>query len=131
VKPGVGCEQVARPAKLTPEIEYQICQLVRAGNSVEIAASASGISAPTYYRWMERGIREQSGPYADFREAVDRARAEVEGRLVAGDQASANDWRASAWRLERMRPERWARSSERRARTSPVLDRELERLDER
>lgn len=116
-----------RPSKLTPETQDRICQLIRAGNTVEVASEASGIAPTTYYDWMQKGI---DGPkrFKDFREAVEKARAEAEAILVGRvQQAATTSWRAATWLLERQWPERWAPANERRE-VAGELDRELDRI---
>jgi transposase len=99
---------VAQKSKLTPEVQERTCQLIRAGNTVEVASEASGITPTTFYNWMQRGI-DEGEPYGPFREAVEQARAEAEAILVGRIHraAQAGSWRAATWLLERQWPERW------------------------
>lgn len=110
---------MARPSKLTPEVQERIASLLRAGNTVEIASQAAGISPETYYAWMNRGLTDKPAdkPYREFRSAVETARAESEAVLVTRiAKAAANgSWTAAAWLLERRNPAQWAKASERRA----------------
>lgn len=107
---------MARPSKLSPELREQIAQLIRAGNTVETAAAAAGLSERSFYSWMERGEAESSGDYVDFRDAVEQARAESEAVLVAriAKAASSGSWQAASWLLERRFAERWAKVTERK-----------------
>lgn len=116
-----------RPSKLTPEIQERICQLVRAGNTVEVCAEAAGIAPATYYGWMQQGI-EGDGVHGEFRRAVEQARAEAEAILVGRVQraAQSGSWRAATWLLERQWPEHWAAIGDRQAENE--LDRELDRI---
>jgi hypothetical protein len=94
------------PLKLTPERAQQICDAIRAGVRPEIAAVYNGVSARSYYRWMEHGRAADADPaYAEFVERVEVALAEWEARdvLLIGE-AAKEDWRAGAWRLERRLP---------------------------
>jgi transposase len=101
---------MARPTKLSPELEERIVRAVRAGNHVEPACRSAGIGPSTYYRWLERGEREREGPYAEFRAAVRRAEAEAEVHAVAViRKAMTDDWRAALAYLERRHPGRWRR----------------------
>lgn len=101
-----------RPTKLNPETTSTIVTLIRAGNTVEVAADAAGINRATFFDWMDRGTRTaaRDRPYREFREQVERARAEAETILVAQIQkaARAGSYRAASWLLERRFPERWA-----------------------
>jgi transposase len=72
-----------RPTKLTDEVHDKIVQAVRAGNYLETAAYYAGVHPATVHRWM----KEADEPGAarakrEFREAVTRARAEAEVRVI-------------------------------------------------
>lgn len=109
---------MARPSKLTPEVQTQISQLIRAGNTVEVAAAAAGIGEGTFYEWMARGDKPGAAhdSFREFRAAIEQARAESEAGMVAriAKAASNGSWQAAAWLLERRAPERWAKAAERR-----------------
>lgn len=99
-----------RPTKLTPEVQEQICQAVRAGNYLDIAASLVGINRRTLHDWLRRGARAKSGIYRDFSHAVEKALAQAEARDVLRiDKAGEKNWQAIAWKLERRFPKRWGR----------------------
>lgn len=101
---------MARPTKLTPELRDRICAFLRAGNYVETAAAAAGISKETLYKWLRRGARSKGGPCRDFADAVAVAQAQAEARDVALiARAAESQWQAAAWRLERRLPARWSR----------------------
>jgi transposase len=101
---------MARPTKLTPELQERIVKAVRAGNYAEAAARANGIAPSTYYRWLQRGALNDAGAYRDFSEAVRQAEAEAEVHAVAIlRRAMGEDWRAALAYLERRYPGRWRR----------------------
>jgi len=101
---------VARPTKLNPAVSERIVQALRAGNYAEAACRAAGIGPSTYYRWLELGQSEDSGPHRDFLEQVRRAEAEAEVHAVALlRRAMPEDWRAALAYLERRHPTRWRR----------------------
>jgi transposase-like protein len=103
---------MSRQTKLTPEVQDRIVAALRAGNYQETAAVYGGISAPTFYRWMEQGADSESEEiYQEFREAVEKAKADAEVRDVALiDKAAHNgSWQAAAWKLERKFPNKWGR----------------------
>ena len=82
--------------------------LLRAGNYLEVAATAVGIHRSTLHRWMRLGRGQVRGRYRRFLTAVERAQAEAESRDVALiAKAASDDWRAAAWRLERKQPRRY------------------------
>lgn len=113
-----------RPTKLTYEIIKRITDIVRAGNYLETAAAHAGIDKTTLHRWMKRGAREEERVekesdlemdpkekiYVDFCHSIKKAIAdsEIKDLLIIG-KAAEMDWKASAWRLERRFPTKWAR----------------------
>ena len=101
-----------RPTELTTEIAEALVNAILAGNYLAVALRAAGIANRSYSRWMSRG-RAGEQPYADFRQRVERARAQAEARHVAVVTRAAIDgnWQASAWMLEREWPDRWGRVS--------------------
>jgi hypothetical protein len=110
------CARHVNPAgnrtKLTPEVVEAVVLSLRTGGYVTVACRAAGISTTTYGDWMQRGKAESSGPHHDFRERVERAKAEGEVRNVAViSRAAGESWQAAAWLLERMYPERWGKVS--------------------
>jgi hypothetical protein len=66
------------------------------------AATQSGISKATFYRWMDADeeFREDVEAAVDFAEAVMVSQIKTMGH-------SRDDWRAIAWLLERRFPDRW------------------------
>jgi len=101
---------MARPTKLTSELQDRILKAVRAGNYAEAAARSCGIGVSTYYRWLQRGTLEPTGIYAEFTEAIRRAEAEAEVHaVVILRRAMGQDWRAALAYLERRHPGRWRR----------------------
>jgi len=101
-----------RPTDLTPDTQSRIVEALRAGNYIDAACAYAGIGTTTYYRWMQRA-QDPTAPdiYRDFRDAVERARAEAEIRNVGLIQRAASDgtWQAAAWFLERSHPRKWGR----------------------
>lgn len=111
-----------RPTKLTEDLSARIVQYIRTGQYVETACAAVGLNKDTYYAWLRRaaayreerrlGARKRQGEeiYLLFSDAVERGLAEAEMRDVnIIGAASASQWQAAAWRLERRHPQRWGR----------------------
>ena len=98
---------MGRP-KLDPATMQRIVDLIRAGNYLEVAATAAGIHRSTLHRWLKYGRARQKGRFKKFVLAVEKAQAEAESRDVALiARAATEDWRAAAWRLERKQPRRY------------------------
>lgn len=101
---------MARPTKLTAEIQSRICEAVRAGNYLDVAAQYAGIGPATFHRWFARGAKERAGAYAAFHAAVTKAERDAEVALVATRRRQAIDnWQAAAALLERRYGRRWGR----------------------
>lgn len=72
-----------RPTKLTPQVAEKIIAAVRAGNYLETAAENAGVNRTTLYRWQQAGSDADADPeLRDFCNALTRARAEAEARMV-------------------------------------------------
>lgn len=98
---------MGRP-KLDPAVTQRIVDLVRAGNHLEVAATAAGIHRSTLHRWLKAGKKQLRGRYRKLLESVEKAQAEAEARDVAiVAKAAPEDWKAAAWRLERRAPWRY------------------------
>lgn len=109
-----------RPTKLTPEIHQKIRTALLAGNYVEVAAATAGINRDTLYRWLKAGARtrKRSSPEAEFSDMVQKAMADSEAAALAAITSAGmpktgaggrtvGSWQALAWRLERMKPEKY------------------------
>ena len=122
---------MGRRTKLTDAVQEKVCEYIRQGLTYEVAARAAGISESTFYRWRERGESARSGRYREFWEALKRAEAVAELRLVQRVHAASKDtWQAAAWILERRHPDRWGRKDRMRHETDfgEALAQVLERL---
>lgn len=131
---------MARSTKLTPAIHQAITGAISAGVPISTAARLANVDAITIYEWIQRGLgthasRSKTPLYAEFAEAVLRARALDEARRVARIEAAGKggavtyrkttrypdgrditeerlappDWQADAWHLERTRTAEWGR----------------------
>lgn len=105
-------KRVGRPTKLTPELAAAIVAHVAAGNYGETAAAMEGVGRSAFYEWMDRGRRGES-PFADFANAVTRARAKAEADAVQEVRNGFSDPKTGAeraqWFLERTAPDRFGR----------------------
>ena len=107
---GVPAEMsIQKPVHKTfsPEIRKRVVEFVRGGCYVETAVRAAGVSKSTFYSWLKKGSAGIE-PYAEFTAEIEQAMGEAEKRLVLCVEAAAPlEWRAAAWKLERMYPKRY------------------------
>lgn len=105
---------MARPTKLTDEIEKQIASLVKQGVRPEVAAGTLGIGRRTYFDWMHLGASEVEGPHERFRTAVtcalDHFEADATKVILEGDEQGLGFGPAKAKLevLSRRMPRQWA-----------------------
>lgn len=102
---------MARPCKLTDEIQDKIASAIKAGNYMETAAAYAGVNKDTFYEWLKKGARSKTNnKFRRFSDAIEKALADAEVRdvLLIG-KAAEKEWTAAAWRLERKFPRKWGR----------------------
>ncbi len=58
---------MARPTKLTPDVQTKICTAIQAGNYIETASAFAGINKSTLYEWLKRGGDELARVAKDAR----------------------------------------------------------------
>ena len=97
-----------RKTKLTPELTDRICSVLANGNYITTACAIARIHQRQFFRWMEKGEHESSGPYRKFYESVKEAEQTAELALLR-DIRTDDSWQSKAWILERRFPERWGR----------------------
>lgn len=102
---------MARPSKLTPEVQKRLVKAIKAGNYYEAACGFAGIHYSTFREWMIKGEKAKSGKFREFYEAIKKAENEAEVRMVAQwQQHMPENWQAIATFLERRYPDRWGRN---------------------
>ena len=98
-----GDGKVGRPSALTPEVHDRLVQATKAGAPDWVAAQSAGISLTTYYELRKRGRTEESGPYRELFEAVERAKADAYlHAMVTWRRAMRENWRASVAYVDRV-----------------------------
>jgi len=112
-----------RPPKIDPDLVNRLVTNLRLGAYMDAAAKYVGIGESTLYRWLDRGRAEaarvedgeppnpEETTYKELWEAIEKARAEAEIRHTGNITTAANNgtWQASAWWLERTRPNKFGR----------------------
>jgi hypothetical protein len=73
-------------SKLTQEIHDLFVNTIRITGRISIASARCAIGISTARGWMAKGRAEESGPYRDFLDATERAKAEFS--LLASKQLS-------------------------------------------
>lgn len=92
------------PTKRTLPIVKRVIQATELGAPRWLAARYGGISPSTLYLWM--------ATYKPFREMMQEAEAKNAMRLLARiEAASVHSWAAAAWKLERLNPEEYGRTT--------------------
>lgn len=116
-------EFVRKPPTLENAKVVALLKALSTGHYVERAASLSGISAPTIYRWLDEGRKEKESQeagnpptergqsYLVLAEAITVAREAAANRAMAAIQSAAKEgtWQAAAWYLERTDREHYGR----------------------
>jgi hypothetical protein len=147
---------MARPTKLTPELQQGIVDRIAAGNYPEFAAGSLGIGKSTYYVWMKRGRKTSRGRYREFMEAVKKAKAtdqvdnvvhikrglkggqlverktitRKDGTVEVVEKFARGEWQAGAWLLERKYPDLWGqRQTKEQAAVAAQIDELRRRID--
>jgi len=94
---------MARPTKLTPEIQQKIGDGVSLGLTYALAASAAGVTYQSLNSWMRRGKDSTSGKYFEFYKHIEQKNAEGALRILQklNDAARAGNCQVCMWILER------------------------------
>ena len=115
---------MARPTKLTPEVEERLVHAISVGATYKDACACAGISFQTFLNWKKRAqravehVEERDGepeetdhPFVEFFDRIKRAQGEAAvGWLAMIGKAANRDWKAAAWMLERRYPESYDRN---------------------
>jgi hypothetical protein len=115
---------MARPTKLTPEVEERLVHAISEGATYKDACACAGISFQTFLNWKKRAQRaveqvgerdgepeETADQFVEFFDHVKRAKGEAAvGWLAMIGKAARRDWKAAAWMLERRYPESYDRN---------------------
>jgi hypothetical protein len=94
---------MARPCKLTPEIQHKIGENIFIGLTYSLAAEASGITYKTFNIYINRGKTEKSGMYNQFFKHIQKCNADGARKLLErlNDAAAAGNCQVCMWILER------------------------------
>ncbi|WP_338865165.1 hypothetical protein [Myxococcus stipitatus] len=101
---------MARPTKLTPERQSEICAHLERGLFRRAAAGLTGIEEHTLSQWYHRGAGEERGLYRDFYLAVNAAEAKfMAGATDMLQSAASHNPKHVQWLLSRRFPDLYGR----------------------
>ena len=102
---------MARPTKLTSEIQQKIGENISLGLTYALAASAPGITYQTLNFWMNKGKNSKSGEYFEFYKYITKCNADATKALLErlNKAAVAGNCQVCMWILERRFPEAFGR----------------------
>ncbi len=102
---------MARPTKLTPELQQRIGDNVALGLTYSLAAEAARITYKTLNIWMNKGKTEKSGKYFQFYKHIQKRDADAAKGCIKRltDAADAGNCQVYMRILERRFPEDFAR----------------------
>ena len=102
---------MARPTKLTPEIQKKIGDGVSLGLTYALAANSAGITYQSFNSWMSKGKTEKSGKYFEFTQNIQKCNADAAKALLErlNEVAHSGNCQVCMWILERRFPEEFSR----------------------
>jgi hypothetical protein len=102
---------MARPSKLTPELQQRIGDNIALGLTYRLAAESAGITYKTLSEWNQKGQTEKSGRYYQFAQHLKKCNADGALKLLErlNEAAKGGDTRICLWILERRLSEDFGR----------------------
>lgn len=95
-------KKAGRPTKLDDELQAQICKYIENGNTYERSCRMCDICDKTFANWRNWGKKQRKGKYFLFLQAIKKAREKfIAYHVSVINKATATNWQASAWMLER------------------------------
>src|SRR5208337_1587993 len=102
---------MARPTKLTPELQQRIGDNIALGLTYSLASEAAGITYKTFNECMNRGKTEKSGKYHQFAQYIQKRNADAAKALLErlNSADAAGNYQVCMFILERRFPEDFGR----------------------
>ena len=102
---------MARPTKLTDEVQQKIGDGVSLGLTYALAASSAGVTYQTFNQWMKLGRDSTFGKYFEFYKHIEQRNAEGALKILQklNDAAEAGNCQVCMFILERRFPEDFGR----------------------
>jgi hypothetical protein len=94
---------MARPSKLTPEIQKRIGENIALGLTYRLAAELAGVTYKTLNEWNQKGQTEKSGKYYQFAQHIKKCNANGARILLEklNDATKAGNCTVCMWILSR------------------------------
>ncbi len=94
---------MARPSKLSPDIQKRIGDNIALGLTYRLAAESVGITYKTLNEWNQKGQTEKSGKYYKFAQYIQKCNADAAKALLEriNEAVKAGDTQMCTWILER------------------------------
>jgi hypothetical protein len=92
-----------RITKLTKQVYDSVCGLLAEGQTLECAATLSGVDSSTLWAWVRDGQVHSDGPFGQFSRDVAYAK-EISHRYLVHKIAIHDDWKAAAFLLKNKFP---------------------------
>jgi len=102
---------MARPSKLTPEIQKRIGKNIALGLTYRLAAESVGVTYKSFNLWNQKRQTEKSGKYYQFAQHIKKCNAEGARKLLErlNDAAEAGNCQVCMWILSRRFPNEFGR----------------------
>jgi hypothetical protein len=102
---------MARPCKLTHEIQQKIGDGISLGLTYSLAVNSAGVTYQTFNQWMSKGKTEKSGKYSQFYRYIQKRNADAAKTLLERlkTAADAGNCQICMWILSRRFPEDFGR----------------------
>ena len=102
---------MARPSKLTPEIQKRIGDNIALGMTYRLAAESASVTYKTYNLWMQQGKNSTSGKYFYFYQYIKKCNADAAKSLLERlkEAVDAGNCTVCMWILSRRFPDEFGR----------------------
>lgn len=109
--------------ELDDELLDKLCNYVKLGINLDVAAMAEGVNAQTLGEWISKANNATEGIYSILLDRLNQARAQGEILHVQRIVADGGP-KESQWILERLHPEKWApqRDMKAKQKTAQIID---------
>jgi hypothetical protein len=94
---------MARPSKLTKEVQQRIGDNIALGLTYRLAVESAGITYKTFNLWMQQGKNSTSGEYSHFYKFIQKCNADAAKRCLErlNEAAKAGNCTVCMWILDR------------------------------